>query len=161
MSMVPPPPSMVSRTSFSEPRTPLACTSILIFPLESSSTLVLKSVAIWPTMVSRGLTSAYTRVISGISSVLYAPEPPALSPAGAAVVSPPATGAAVVSAAGAAVVGSSGLFSPQPARLPAAMAAHRTETINFFFMIHFLLFSKVKLCFGLKPLNAFLTLYSL
>ena len=49
---------IASRTSFSEPRTPEACTSMTTEPPVSSSTFSLKWVAVWPTMVSSGLTSA-------------------------------------------------------------------------------------------------------
>ena len=142
--MVPPPPNMVSRTSFSEPRTPLACTSIVIFPSESSSTFVLKSVAICPTIVSSGLTSAYTKVTSGIFAVSYLPEAAAsalVSPSAAVVSS--AFSSALVSSLAASVAGAavvvSGVFRPQPARVPAAIATQSAVLNHLFFMLHILL----------------------
>ena len=140
--MVPPPPNMVSRTSFSEPRTPLACTSIVIFPSESSSTFSLKSVAIWPTIVSSGLTSAYTRVTSGIFAVSYLPEAAAsalVSPSAASVFSSALVSSFAASVAAGAAVVVSGVFRPQPARVPAAIAAQSAVLNHLFFMLHILL----------------------
>ena len=135
--MVPPPPSMVSRTSFSEPRTPLACRSILILPPDISSTVSLNLESVCPTMVSSGLTSAITRVTSGISLVSAAASVLASSAASPSVFAASVAGASV--AAGAAVAAVSGLFKPQPAREPATIAAHNAVLIHLFFMKRVLL----------------------
>ena len=152
--MVPPPPSMVSRTSFSEPSTPLACRSILILPPDSSSTVSLNLVSVCPTMVSNGLTSAITRVTSGMSLVSAAASVSAASVFDSSAASPSAFAASVGAsvAAGAAVV-ASGLFKPQPAREPATIAAHNAVLIHLFFMKRVLLlilfscFHMIFLCF--------------
>ena len=118
--MVPPPPSMVSRTSFSEPRTPLACRSMMIEPLERDSTSSLNFWSVIPTMVSRGFTSAITSVIA--------------SAAGACASSLDSVVAAVVlSCAGVLAAGVSGALTPQAAS-PHTMVTHNRAVKIFFFI---------------------------
>ena len=134
--MVPPPPSMVSRTSFSEPRTPLACRSTVIDPPDSSSTFSLNAVSVCPTIVSSGLTSAITRVTAG----------PTGSPASAlasSLVSSFASAAVVASSlaasVAAAVVAVSGDFNPHPASDPATIAVQSAALNHLFFILFTLL----------------------
>ena len=115
-------------------------------PPESSSTFSLKAVSVCPTMVSNGLTSAYTNVTSGSPEASGTSAVAVLSFAASAVVSAAAVAAASVAAAyvAAAVVVVSGDFSPHPAR-EATIAALNARPKNLFFMIHFLLYNTLVL----------------
>ena len=133
--MVPPPPSMVSRTSFSEPRTPLACRSTVIDPPDSSSTFSLNAVSVCPTIVSSGLTSAITRVTAGpTGSPAAADSPLDSSFASAAVVA-----SSLAASVAAAVVVVSGDFNPHPASDPATIAVQSAALNHLFFILFTLL----------------------